>query len=109
VLLHDVKELHDDLGRGSDENLSLSGLLGVVDGVQAVIEDGGLDHFGGIEGICSQISGQSAGAILSVRLSFLKQSRTRKGKTDSKSSRLTCRKRCRLTGSLGGRIRRRRS
>lgn len=47
VLLHDTKELDDDLGGRTDQDLSLSGLLGVVDGVQRIVEDGGLDHFGG--------------------------------------------------------------
>jgi hypothetical protein len=31
VLLHDGQELDDDLGRRTDENLSLSTLFGVVD------------------------------------------------------------------------------
>jgi hypothetical protein len=47
VLLHDRQELDNDLGRGSDEDLALSGLLGVVDGVKRIVEDGSLDHFGG--------------------------------------------------------------
>lgn len=44
MLLHNMEELDDDLGRGSDEDLSLPGLLGVVDGVEAIVEDGSLDH-----------------------------------------------------------------
>jgi hypothetical protein len=39
VLLHDTEELDDDLGAGSDEDLSLSRLLGVVDGVERIVED----------------------------------------------------------------------
>ena len=39
VLLHDAEELDDDLGRRSDQDLSLSGLLGVVDGVERIVED----------------------------------------------------------------------
>lgn len=39
VLLHDTKELDDDLGAWSDENLTLSGLLSVVDGVERIVED----------------------------------------------------------------------
>jgi hypothetical protein len=46
MLLHNVQELDDDLGGRTDEDLTLSGLLGVVDGVQAVVENGSLDHFG---------------------------------------------------------------
>jgi hypothetical protein len=47
VTLHDGQELDDDLGARSDEDLALSGLFGVVDGIERIVEDGGLDHFGG--------------------------------------------------------------
>lgn len=47
MLLHDAQELDNDLGRRSDQNLALASLLGVVDGVERIVEDGGLDHFGG--------------------------------------------------------------
>lgn len=49
VLLHDGQELDDDLGAGADEDLALAALLGVVDGVERIVEDGSLDHFGGME------------------------------------------------------------
>ena len=39
MLLHNTEELDNDLGAGSDEDLSLSGLLGVVDGVERIVED----------------------------------------------------------------------
>jgi hypothetical protein len=39
VLLHDREELDDDLGAGADEDLALSRLLGVVDGVERIVED----------------------------------------------------------------------
>jgi len=48
VLLHDAEELDDDLGGWSDQDLSLSGLLGVVDGIERIVEDGGLNHFVGL-------------------------------------------------------------
>jgi len=48
VLLHDSKELDDDLGGRTDEDLALAGLLGVVHGVERIVEDGSLDHFGGL-------------------------------------------------------------
>lgn len=51
VLLHHSEELDDGLGRRADENLALAGLLGVVDGVERIVEDGGLDHFGGLDEI----------------------------------------------------------
>lgn len=47
VLLHDTEELDDDLGGRTDQDLSLSGLLGVVDGVERIVEDRSLDHFDG--------------------------------------------------------------
>jgi hypothetical protein len=47
VLLHDSQELDDDLGGRADHDLALAGLLGVVDGIEAVVEHGSLDHFGG--------------------------------------------------------------
>ena len=48
VLLHDREELDDDLGAGSDHALSFARLLGVVDCLESIVEDGGLDHFGGV-------------------------------------------------------------
>lgn len=39
MLLHDTEELDDNLGAWADENLTLSGLLGVVDGVERIVED----------------------------------------------------------------------
>lgn len=50
VALHDGQELDDDLGGGADQDLALASLLGVVDGIQAVVENGSLDHFGGCRG-----------------------------------------------------------
>lgn len=49
VALHDLEELDNDLGAGSDQDLALAGLLGVVDGVEGIVENGSADHFGGIE------------------------------------------------------------
>lgn len=48
VTLHDLQELDDDLGARADQDLALAGLLGVVDGVERIVEDGSLDHIGGI-------------------------------------------------------------
>ena len=39
VLLHDAEELDDDLGAGPDQDLSLSGLLGIVNGIERIVED----------------------------------------------------------------------
>lgn len=47
VLLHDRQELDNDLGGRADHNLTLASLLGVVHGVERIVEDGSLDHFGG--------------------------------------------------------------
>lgn len=49
VALHDLKELDDDLGGRSDQNLALAGLLGVVDVVESIVKDGSANHFGGCE------------------------------------------------------------
>ena len=49
MTLHDLEELDDDLGAGADQDLALAGLLGVVDGIERIVEDGSLDHFGGCE------------------------------------------------------------
>lgn len=48
MALHDLQELDNDLGARSDQDLTLAGLLGIVDGVEGVVENGSADHFGGI-------------------------------------------------------------
>lgn len=48
VLLHDSEELDDDLGAWSDQDLSLSSFLGIVDALKAIVQDRGSDHFGGL-------------------------------------------------------------
>jgi hypothetical protein len=45
VLLHHRQELDDDLRAGSNEDLTLSRLFGIVDRVEAIIEHRGSDHF----------------------------------------------------------------
>jgi hypothetical protein len=74
VALHDCEELHDDLGGGTDHDLALAGLLGVVDGIERVVQDlkealacefhcawrwtyGSLDHVGGCSGRFSMAVG----------------------------------------------------
>ena len=49
VTLHDGQELDNDLGAGPDQDLALARLLGVVDGVERIVKDGGLGHIGGME------------------------------------------------------------
>ena len=49
MLLHDSKELDNDLGGRTDHDLALASLLGIVDGVERIVENGSLDHFDGIE------------------------------------------------------------
>lgn len=44
MLLHDREELDNNLGRRADQDLALAALLGVVDGVEGIVEDGSLDH-----------------------------------------------------------------
>ena len=43
-----TQELDDDLGAWADQDLALASLLGVVDGVERIVEDGSLDHGGGV-------------------------------------------------------------
>lgn len=45
MLLHDRKELDNDLGRRTDHDLSLTATLSVVDAVQAVVKNGDANHF----------------------------------------------------------------
>ena len=49
VLLHNLEELDNDLGGRADQDLTLAGLLGVVDAVEGIVQDGSADHFGGCE------------------------------------------------------------
>jgi hypothetical protein len=49
VSLHDLQEFHNDLRARSNEDLPLAALLGIVDGVQRIVEDGRFDHVGGEE------------------------------------------------------------
>lgn len=49
MALHDLEELDNDLGARSDQDLTLAGLLGIVDGVEGVVENGSADHLGGID------------------------------------------------------------
>lgn len=48
MALHDLEELGDDLGGRADHDLTLAGLLGVVDVLESIVENGSLDHFGGL-------------------------------------------------------------
>jgi hypothetical protein len=47
VSLHDGQELDNDLGAGSDQDLALASLLGIVDRLESVVKNRSLDHFGG--------------------------------------------------------------
>lgn len=48
MTLHDGQELNNHLGGGTDENLALTALLGVVDALKAIVEDRDADHGGKI-------------------------------------------------------------
>jgi hypothetical protein len=39
VLLHHTEEFDNDLGTWSDENLTLSSLLSIIDGVERIVEN----------------------------------------------------------------------
>lgn len=55
MLLHDLQELDNDLGRRSDQDLALAGLLGIVDALESVVENGGADHLGGVVVVAKEI------------------------------------------------------
>lgn len=44
VSLHDAQELDNDLRAGSDQDLTLAGFLGVVDGIERIVQDACFDH-----------------------------------------------------------------
>lgn len=46
MLLHQGKELDDDLGRGAEQNLTLTASLGVGDGGKGVIQNRDANHCG---------------------------------------------------------------
>jgi len=46
MLLHQGQELDNDLRGRTDQDLTLAALLGIVDVVEAVVQDGNADHFG---------------------------------------------------------------
>jgi hypothetical protein len=66
VALHDLQELDNDLGRGPDHDLALAGLLGVVDAVEGIVQDGGADHFGGCGVVEMEILKSSRGYEVSA-------------------------------------------
>ena len=66
MLLHDRQELDNDLGRRTDKDLALAGLLGIVHGIEGVVKDGSADHLGGI-GIESRFSNRFRGNEVSVK------------------------------------------
>ena len=47
MFLHAVQEFDNDLGARADQDLTFSGFFGVVDGIERIVEDAGLDHYGG--------------------------------------------------------------
>ena len=44
MLLHHAQELDNDLGAGPNQDLASARLLGIVDGIESVVEHTGLDH-----------------------------------------------------------------
>jgi hypothetical protein len=55
MALHDLQELDDDLRGRADHDLALAGLLGVVDAVKSIVQDGGADHVGGCGAVAMEI------------------------------------------------------
>ena len=48
MLLHHLQELDNDLGTGANQDLALATLLGIVDALERIVQDGRADHVGGI-------------------------------------------------------------
>ena len=46
MLLHHTEELNNNLRRGADQHLALAALLGVVDVLQAVVQNAHAHHDG---------------------------------------------------------------
>lgn len=44
MLLHNAQELDNNLRARSNEDLALAGLLGIVDGVERIVQNAGFDH-----------------------------------------------------------------
>ncbi len=70
MLLHDLEELDDDLRARSDKDLALAGLLGVVEAIKRIVEDGSADHLGGVERRFSNRMGYEVSAIVRDLLAF---------------------------------------
>lgn len=64
MLLHDLEELDDDLGGRTDQDLALAGLLGVVDAVEGIVENGSADH---LDGFFEEILKSGMGSEVSAR------------------------------------------
>lgn len=50
MLLHDLQELDNNLGRRADQDLTLAHLLGVVDALESIVQNGSVNHLDGIVG-----------------------------------------------------------
>lgn len=48
MLLHDTQKFDNDLRAGSNEDLALAGLLGVIDSVEGIVQNTGFDHCNGV-------------------------------------------------------------
>ena len=64
VLLHHAQKLDDDLRAGTDQDLTLASFLRVVNGVERIIKDTCLDHYGGCA--CTEILNSAEGGEVSV-------------------------------------------
>ena len=61
MLLHNAQELNNDLGAWADEDLTLSGFLGVVDGVEGIVQDACFDHSCGVGVTLGRVAGETGG------------------------------------------------
>jgi hypothetical protein len=54
VLLHDLQELHDNLGAGAEQHLALAAALGACDSAEGVSQNGHEGHLDGAHTLCIQ-------------------------------------------------------
>ena len=68
MALHDLEELDNDLGGRTDQDLALAGLLGVVDAVEGIVENGSADH---LDGFFEEILKSGMGSEVSARFPYV--------------------------------------
>ena len=61
MLLHTMQEFDNNFRAGPDEHLALARFLGIVDGIERIVEDTCFDHVGDGEILNSMAGGEVSG------------------------------------------------